>query len=53
VPADVQAVLSPEAIDLIASLFNTIAEKRPTAKDVLNHKWLLDVPLPNAEPPAP
>jgi serine/threonine protein kinase len=53
VPSDVVAVLSPEAIDLIASLFNTNADKRPTAKEVLNHKWLLDVSLPKSEPPAP
>jgi serine/threonine protein kinase len=46
-------VLSPEAIDLLASLFNTNADKRPTAKEVLNHKWLDDVSLPKAEPPAP
>ena len=52
-PPDVLSTLSSEAIDLIASLFNTNAERRPTAKELLNHSWLADVPLPRAEPPAP
>ena len=31
---------------MIASLFLVNADQRPTAKEVLNHPWLIDVPLP-------
>jgi hypothetical protein len=46
VPPEVYVVLSQEAIDLLALLFLTNADKRPTAKEVLNHAWLANVPLP-------
>ena len=45
-PAEVYQSLSGAAIDLLSSLFNTNADKRPTAKQILNHPWLHNVPLP-------
>jgi serine/threonine protein kinase len=46
IPSDVYHTLSQEAIDLIASLFSTQAEKRPTAKELLQLPWLADITLP-------
>ena len=48
VPTEVLAELSPEAVDLLASLFILNAEKRPTAKEILSHAWLMTTPLPDA-----
>lgn len=49
-PAEVHNSLSGAAIDLISSLFNTNADARPTAKQILNHPWLHGVPLPQLVP---
>ena len=46
VPSEIYTSLSTEAIDILASLFTLNADKRPTAKDLLNHTWLNDVELP-------
>ena len=46
VPIDFHSSLSAEAIDLLASLFTIDGEKRISAKEILNHSWLVDVPLP-------
>lgn len=46
IPPDVYTSLSTDAIELIAALFSINAEKRPSAKELLNHAWLFDVPLP-------
>jgi len=46
VPSDVHSNLSAEAVDLLALLFTINGEKRPSAKEILNHAWLIDVPLP-------
>lgn len=46
VPPEVFIQLSQEAIDLLALLFLTNGDKRPSAKEVLNHAWLSNVPLP-------
>ena len=40
VPNEVYCILSAEAIDLLACLFTVNADKRPTAKEILNHAWL-------------
>lgn len=45
-PSEVEETLSPDAIELLASLFNLNADNRPTAKQILNHPWLQGVPLP-------
>ena len=45
-PSEVYNSLSGAAIDLISSLFNTNADNRPTAKQILSHPWLHGVPLP-------
>lgn len=45
-PTEVQRMLSSEAIDLLGKLFQIDASKRPTAKEILNHPWLVNVPLP-------
>jgi MAP/microtubule affinity-regulating kinase len=46
VPSDVHSNLSAEAVDLLALLFTINGEKRPSAKEILNQAWLIDVPLP-------
>jgi len=46
VPVDVISALSGEVVDLLASLFTINGEKRISAKEILNHAWLIDVPLP-------
>ena len=46
IPSEVYQQLSQEAIDLIALLFSLEAEKRPSARELLVHPWLADVPLP-------
>lgn len=49
-PTEVESSLSPEALELLASLFHLDADKRPSAKNILNHPWLQGVSLP---PPSP
>ena len=49
-PSEVYNSLSGAAIDLISSLFNTNADSRPTAKQILNHPWLHGVSLPQLAP---
>jgi MAP/microtubule affinity-regulating kinase len=44
IPSDVY--LSSDATDLLAQLFSIAADKRPTAKDLLSHSWMVDVILP-------
>ena len=41
-PSEVQSQLSPEATDLLKRLFSVDAEKRPTAKELLNDPWLIE-----------
>lgn len=45
-PNDVIGNLSGEVVDLLASLFTINGEKRISAKEILNHAWLTDVPFP-------
>jgi serine/threonine protein kinase len=46
IPSDIDLILSKDAKELISSLFNLVAEKRPLAKEVMYHDWLKDTPLP-------
>lgn len=46
IPTEILSRLSKEAIDLISLLFSIQAEQRPSAKELLNHVWLVNVPLP-------
>lgn len=39
IPSEVAATLSNEAINLIRKLFTIDANKRPSARDVLNDPW--------------
>ena len=47
-PSDLAEKLSPQAIDLLACLFEVDANKRPSAKELLQHPWLYGVSLPSA-----
>ena len=40
IPIDVQNSLSNEAVELIKKLFTIDADKRPSAKALLNDPWL-------------
>lgn len=40
-PTEVQSTLSVEAVNLLKKLFIIDANKRPTAKEVLNDPWLI------------
>ena len=46
IPSDLDAAMSPEARQLIGVLFSQSAEERPSAKELLNHPWLIHTPLP-------
>ena len=46
VPPEVLQQLSPPAIDLVARLFGTNADKRIISKEIVAHTWLQGVPLP-------
>jgi serine/threonine protein kinase len=39
-PSEVKSTLSPEAINLLKRIFSIDANKRPSAKEVLNDPWL-------------
>ena len=39
-PSDVQAALSSEAINLLKKIFSIDANRRPSARDLLNDPWL-------------
>jgi serine/threonine protein kinase len=45
-PTEVLNTLSPQAVDLIAKLFVTNADRRVGCKEILAHTWLDGVPLP-------
>lgn len=46
VPQELKDTLSEEALELIDMLFQIDAESRPSAKEVMQHKWLENVSLP-------
>ena len=46
VPSDVICQLSPPAVDLLARLFQTNADVRINAKEILQHTWMQGVALP-------
>ena len=45
-PSEVLNSLTPQAVDLIAKLFATNADRRVGCKEILAHTWLDGVPLP-------
>jgi MAP/microtubule affinity-regulating kinase len=48
-PKEVEESLSFEAKDLLAKLFSINADVRPSAKEVLAHPWLENIPEPELE----
>jgi serine/threonine protein kinase len=41
-PTEVQQSLSVEAINLLKKIFQVDADKRPSAREILNDPWLQD-----------
>jgi serine/threonine protein kinase len=44
-PSEVSSTLSQEAINLLKRIFSIDANRRPTARDILNDPWLQDPEL--------
>lgn len=40
-PPEVQSTLTPEAVNLLRRIFTIDADKRPSARDLLNDPWLI------------
>jgi hypothetical protein len=39
-PSEVASTLTPDAINLLKKIFSIDANRRPTARDILNDPWL-------------